>query len=199
MPKRTSAIAQVSARLAVAHDALILIARRAHREREHPGESWTECGEYPCAYVSLTIVADPSKPPRAALALRLPLPDRGICGNGRAAKQGRSELVASARQIAMLEGVRAYRIAIKGEAIDVPMWPAQRVAVRVSVDRDPLWSRTKLDDDNLQRGLKPYLDGLQDAMLVATDRQFYYDGPIEWARAQPLRGGVTLRLDPQPE
>ena len=60
-------------------------------------------------------------------------------------------------------------------------------------------SRTKLDDDNLQRGLKPYLDGLQDALIVATDRQFYFDGPVKWEKGQPLRGGVTLQLYPTGE
>lgn len=134
------------------------------------------------------------RPP--ALTINLALPDRGLCGNGRAAKQGRSALVAAARKAAMLEGTRAHRIAIGGADIVYPLFPHHKVAIVVTVKRDPLWSRTKLDDDNLQRGLKAAIDGLQDAFIVATDRQFFFEGPVRWEKGQPLRGGVTLQLYP---
>ena len=55
----------------------------------------------------------------AALTLNLALPDRGLCGNGRAAKAGRSALVAAARHAATLEGARALETDGRGvELVD---------------------------------------------------------------------------------
>lgn len=39
---------EVCARLARAHDTLILVARRAHREGRHGEARWTTCQEWPC-------------------------------------------------------------------------------------------------------------------------------------------------------
>lgn len=125
------------------------------------------------------------------------LPPRELCGNGRAGKFERTELVAMVREATALIAAQAHRAALgvtSDAEIKAPYFPSGRVAVRVRVRRDPLWSRTKLDDDNVQRGLKPVLDALQDARIVANDRQCFYDGKIAWDVASPLRGEVVLTL-----
>ncbi len=131
------------------------------------------------------------------LVLTLGLPPRELCGNGKVGKYERAELVKETRLAAELEGRRAHRTAALDAGQpdpDGPWFPEGRVGVALVVRRDPLWSRMKLDDDNIQRGLKPALDGLQDAGIVANDRQFYFDGKVVWEKGQPFGGRVTLTL-----
>ncbi len=137
------------------------------------------------------------------LVIALGLPDRRLCGNGYLGKFARGRVVKQYREI-------AYRTAdsLFGRVTHVaanehyfpqrrPYFPADsRVRVDVTVRRDPLWAARRLDDDNLWRGLGPYLNGLQDAGLVANDRQFQL-GAVTWETAQPYRGGLVLTLTEQ--
>ncbi len=133
------------------------------------------------------------------LQVVLPSPDRRLCGNGYLGKFARARVVKAHRMAAarapyaLPDGVSAASFLLAAD----PFFPADsRVRVDVTVRRDPLWAARRLDDDNLWRGLKPYLDGLQDAGLVANDRQFCM-GTVTWETAQPYRGGVVLTLTEQ--
>jgi hypothetical protein len=122
----------------------------------------------------------------------LPLPDRALCGNGRAARRERTALVRAQRDAARLAAAKDLGTFLPG--VDEPYFPSGRVAIRCTVRRVDWWSARPLDDDNLIRGLKPTLDGLADAGVVANDRQFYWDGPVRWEVAQPGEHGITLTL-----
>ena len=122
------------------------------------------------------------------IEISVALPDRGLCGNGKAKGPWRTRLVAEQRRAAYLAG--RMRVA-PGEV----WFPSGRVLVNVLVKRDPLWGRKKLDDDNFIRGLKATMDGLTDAGLVTNDSQFRW-GDIEWEGADPYQGEVLLTLTP---
>lgn len=135
------------------------------------------------------------------LSITVALPERALCGNGRAHGIGRARMIAEQREAARTIAAAAHRSAIgvfSNAEIRAPLFPSGRVAVKVHVSRDPLWSPRKLDDDNLQRGLKAVQDALQDALIVADDRQCYYDGPATWERGRPMAGWVRLTLRPAP-
>lgn len=135
------------------------------------------------------------------LAVVVGLPDRALCGNGRAHGIGRATLIAEQREAARLAATEAHRAALgvpSAAYLTAPLFPSGRVAIKVHVSRDPLWSPRKLDDDNLQRGLKAVQDALQDALIVADDRQCYYDGPATWERGREWAGWVRLTLRAAP-
>lgn len=129
-----------------------------------------------------------------SLTIAVPLPDRTLCGNGkkpasRGAKIGRDKLVSEQRANAQLVACEA----LKAFPSTRCYFSAGRVRVDVLVRRDPLWAARALDDDNFWIGLKPTRDGLQDAGVVANDRQFRL-GLITWETTEPLRGEVVLTL-----
>lgn len=150
------------------------------------------------AYLTAEAIRILDEPPKS-LTVVVALPDRALCGNGRAHGFERSELVKEARAAALVAGAAAHREAVgvlsDAELADrEPYFGSGRVAVRVHAKRDPLWSARALDDDNMQRGLKPVWDAFASAKIVANDRQFYYDGEVEWSLGEPYRGDVTLTL-----
>lgn len=141
----------------------------------------------------------PQVPPPPPLTIEYPLPDRKLCGNGKAAGIQRGKLVQEARANAEIVSTASHRAARDRLGLSPDLsepWfaPGKRVAVRVHVRRDPLWSTRALDDDNMQRGLKPTIDSLQDSLIVANDRQCFFDGPVTWATGPPYIGGVILTL-----
>ncbi len=128
----------------------------------------------------------------------LALPPRELCGNGHAPPHVLTAMRASERHSARLFSAQA-RINQHPvhHAFDptVPyFWKNLRVAVTVRVRYGSDFSSRPLDDDNMWRGLKSKLDGLQDAHIVANDRQLFMSGKIEWVKVEPLRGGVDLVL-----
>lgn len=131
------------------------------------------------------------------LTITVALPSRDLCGNGTGRANGfqRARLVKPQREAAKQEARdRLWRIGYCGPGETMPCYfPTGRVRVDVLVKRDPLWSARRLDDGNLWTGLKATLDGLQDAGVVAGDRQFTM-GRIEWESADPLRGEIVLTL-----
>jgi Holliday junction resolvase RusA-like endonuclease len=140
------------------------------------------------------------KPPAAAtqdgprrLVIEVDLPPRELCGNGRAHGFGRSLLVADQRKAATLAAYKA--LAASAETLKRPFFRrGVRVAVRVTVRRPGFWSSRKLDDPNLQHGLKGAIDGLARAGVWYDDSQHYFDGPIRWEAARVGEHGVTLEL-----
>lgn len=120
------------------------------------------------------------------------LPDRDLCGNGRANGFKRSRLVKAQREAAQLATYKA--LAAHPDTLQRPLFPAGvRVKVCAMVRRAPFWSARRLDDDNLWRGLKPSLDALADAGAIFNDSQVTL-GLVIWALARPGEHGVTLWL-----
>ena len=132
------------------------------------------------------------------LAVELPLPARELCGNGYLPKFRGPRIVREHREAARLAGLAALRSVgfVREDGGPRAAWyfPSGRVRVEVTVRRAPWWSARRLDDDNLWRGCKPFLDGLQDVAVVADDRQFFLAGPVRWERPDTGAGGVTLTL-----
>lgn len=137
------------------------------------------------------------EPLQRVLAVSLPLPDRALCGNGKASGFALTRLRKQQRQDAALCAYAALAEMTAGRgplfALTAPAFPSGRVLVSVLVLRSPDWSARRLDDDNLWRGLKSAIDGLADAGVVANDRQFRM-GPITWQRVAPGTGGIILTL-----
>lgn len=124
------------------------------------------------------------------------LPDRELCGNGRANGFKRSRLVKAQRDAAQLAAYKA--LADHPDTLRRPLFPAGvRVEVRALVRRAPFWSARRLDDDNLWRGLKPSLDALAGAGAIFNDSQLTL-GRVTWALARPGEHGVTLWLTAVP-
>jgi Holliday junction resolvase RusA-like endonuclease len=111
------------------------------------------------------------------------LPDRALCGNGRANPYARTRLVKAARD--------AAKLALANYA--GPRFFTGRVAVQIQVERNPHWSARRLDDDNLIRGCKPLFDALADVGVVSNDRQLFVAGKVEWLKPA-MPGAVWLMV-----
>lgn len=136
-------------------------------------------------------------PATMTIAIFVPLPDRALCGNGRAHGFALTRLRKQQREDAALCAYAALAELTAGRgplyALTRPAFPTGRVVVTAWVHRDPRWAARALDSDNLWRGLKSTLDGFADAGIVTNDRQFELSGVI-WQRAEVGQGGVTLTL-----
>lgn len=194
-PRQTQADKEVARLRRAIRAALSALGRDREGDAE---EHWINAADR-----AMTILEDalgPAPAPAPALTITYPLPDRRLCGNGKASGIQRGKLVQEAREDAEKVGTAAHRRALyllPGSPDPVKPWfdpEGGRVAVKVHVVRDPLWSARALDDDNMQRGLKPTIDALQDSLIVANDRQCYYDGPVIWETGQPYGGRVVLTL-----
>lgn len=127
-----------------------------------------------------------------SLAVEVGLPDRSLCGNGRAHGVERGLLVADQRREAALCGYQALA-ALRG-TLRGPLFPAGvRVRVDVTVRRTRLWAARRMDDDNLIRGMKASMDGLTDAGVWHDDRQVRW-GDVAWELAAPGEHGITLTI-----
>ncbi|MGN6698499.1 MAG: hypothetical protein ACTHMR_10095 [Thermomicrobiales bacterium] len=139
-----------------------------------------------------------------ALSITLALPPRALCGNGappasRGGKIGRSGLIRATRKATAWVAREAMVAAGWHDdtfRVGLPpaYFPTGRVRVDVLVHRDSAWSARRLDDDNFWRGLKPILDGLAEARVVANDQQFRL-GTVTWGETRkPLRGEMVVIL-----
>lgn len=136
------------------------------------------------------------------VVITVPLPDRSLCGNGRAHGFALTRLRKQQREDAALAAYAALAELPAGRgplyALTGPAFPAGRVLVTVHVLRSQLWATRRLDDDNLIRGLKSTIDGLTDAGVWRDDRQVTW-GPITWERAWHRPGGIVLTLTAEEE
>jgi hypothetical protein len=110
----------------------------------------------------------------------LPLPHRVLHPNGRTRKHGwRAKLVKEARQLA---GYIAR--------CNAPAKPWKRAKYRVTFSLP-----RKQDEDNLGAWLKSYLDGIQDAGIVANDSGLTRDSLVILSGKKQTGGKVGVRFE----
>lgn len=122
-----------------------------------------------------------------SLTISLALPPRNLRGNACPFSRG----AALARAVAVKEyRSAAYwraREAMRGEK--APVWEKARVRVLWHLPRNG----KQQDPDNMLRSLKSAFDGLQDAGVIANDRNLIHLPP-EFAR-DPLRPRVEITVE----
>lgn len=101
------------------------------------------------------------------LSFELPIPDRALSPNARGHWARIAPIIKAHRTTAKIEALRVL------EGRVAPRWGRARLNVMLF----HLTKRTP-DPDNFIASLKPYLDGLADAGIVANDRGLWPERPI---------------------
>ncbi len=118
--------------------------------------------------------------PRDVITIDLPLPHRVLHPNGRTRNyKWRSTVVKEHRAMACMVA--------RGHAPRKP-WTLARYRVTFSLPR-------KQDEDNLSAWLKSYLDGLQDAGIVANDSGLTRDALVVLSGEKQTGGNFGVRFE----
>jgi hypothetical protein len=127
------------------------------------------------------------------LTITLPLPDPLLTLNMRLHWRARARHTREQREMAGWAAVEAVRTIRTLRAGVLPyIFPEGRV--RVDAEIRPRKGQKRCDDTAIWEALKPTLDGLEDAGIVANDKQFFV-GSLTWRAART--GELVLRLTPE--
>lgn len=111
------------------------------------------------------------------MTLTIPLPDPLLTPNQRMHWGARARHVKAQREAAYWKALDTARfMGIGGGTNPFPL----RGRVRVDIEVFPRPRMKRCDDDNFWAAMKATLDGLQDAGIVANDRQFVLGELIWW-------------------
>lgn len=123
----------------------------------------------------------------SSLTFQLPVPSRILSPNNRSHWHAVAEAKRKARLAAKIEAARVLADA----GIRAPKWGKARMAVTLF----HLTARTP-DPGNLMASLKAYEDGLQDAGIIANDRNLWPDRPRYQRVARMARIEITVTPEP---
>lgn len=123
----------------------------------------------------------------SALTFQLPIPARELSPNARCHWSRKAKAVTAARVAAACE---ANRVLFDSKTYTPPKWSKARCKAVLYHTR-----AVTPDPDNFIASLKPYLDGLADAGIVANDRELWPERP-EYVRVKRLPR-VEITIEPE--